>query len=147
MLSRSILPLWDLNVGTGLGGLSSGDRSMVDDSDRHPPGRQEAVVTDFGARDAANLGEDDQPAFEAAQDTATTYFELRDRGEEDQPAFEAALRVYCSHFPTTIDNVACPLVSQIIAEACSERGKAQQRSALARRAAKARRATTRKEAS
>ncbi len=106
------------------------------------------MVTDFGARDAANTyfelsdrGEEDQPAFEAAQDTASTYFELRDRGEEDQPAFEAALRVYCSHFPATIDKVASPLVAQIIAEACSERGKALQRSALARKAAKTRWAT------
>ena len=40
-------------------------------------GRQDAVVMDLGARDAAH-----------------TYFELRDRGEEDQPAFEAALRLY-----------------------------------------------------
>lgn len=120
---------------------------MMDDSDRHPPGRREAMVTDFGVRDAANLGEVDQPAFEAAQDTASTYFELRDRGEEDQPAFEAALRVYCSHFPTTIDNVAGPLVSQIIADACNERGKAQQRSTLARTPAKVRWATTRKKAS
>ena len=117
----------------------------MNDSDRHPPGRHEAMVTVFGARDAANRGEEDQPAF--AQDTASTYFELRDRGEEDQPAFEAALRVYCSHFPTTIDNVAGPLVAQIIAEACSERGKALQRSALARKAAKARWATTKKKAS
>ncbi len=96
------------------------------------------MATDFGARDAANRGEEDQPAFEAAQDTASTYFELRDRGEEDQPAFEAALRVYCSHFPATIDNVASPLVAQIIAEACYERSEAQQRSARARKAAKTR---------
>ena len=93
-------------------------------------GRQDAVVMDLGARDAAH-----------------TYFELRDRGEEDQPAFEAALRAYCSHFPTTNYDATSPLVAQIIAEACSERGNALQRSARARKAAKARWAKTKRKAS
>ncbi len=59
----------------------------------------------------------------AARDAANTYFELRDREELDQPAFESALRVYRSHFPTTSDDAARPLLAQIIAEASGERGR------------------------
>lgn len=77
-----------------------------------------------------------------ARDAADTYFEHRDRGEEDQPAFEAALRTYRGHFPAIRNDAAIPLVAQSIAEACSERGNALQRSVRARKAAKVRWANT-----
>ena len=66
-----------------------------------------------------------------ARDAANTYFQLRDRGAKDQPAFDEALHVYCRHFPNTNYVVASPLVAQIIAEVCCERGKVFQRSAPA----------------
>ena len=58
-----------------------------------------------------------------SRDAANTYFESRDRGELDHPAFESALRVYRSHFPTTSDNAARPLLALLIAEASAERGR------------------------